>query len=70
MDVTKAALSERRKLVGGVHGSVVHFAEPRYLLTDAQSSVAAHELDQYIKSLAASAARSKDPLAIPSTYHL
>ena len=60
VDATKIALSERKKL-GGVHGSVVHFAEPRYLLTDVQSSAAAHELDQYIKSLAA---KSKDPLAI------
>ncbi len=63
VDVTKVALSERKKL-GGVHGSVVHFAEPRYLLTDAQSSAAAHELDQYITSLVATAAKSKDPLAI------
>lgn len=61
VDVTKVALSERKKL-GGVHGSVVHFAEPRYLLTDAQSSAAAHELDLYIKSLAGT--KSKDPLAI------
>ena len=61
VDVTKAALSERKKL-GGVHGSVVHFAEPRYLLTNAHSSAAAHELDHYIESLAA--ATSKDELAI------
>jgi len=61
VDVTKAALSERKKL-GGVHGSVVHFAEPRYLLTDAQSSAAAHELDQYLNSLEGT--KSKDPLAI------
>ena len=60
VDATKIALSERRKL-GGVHGSVVHFAEPFYLFTDAQSSASAHELDQYIKSLAE---KSKYPLGI------
>mmetsp|Transcript_1948 Transcript_1948/g.3042 ORF Transcript_1948/g.3042 Transcript_1948/m.3042 type:complete len:257 (+) Transcript_1948:2-772(+) len=61
VDVTKVALSERTKL-GGVHGSVVHFAEPRYLLTGAQSSAAAHELHHYVESLAAT--KSKDPLAV------
>lgn len=66
VDVTKVALSERKKL-GGVHGSVVHFAEPRYLMTDAHSSAAAHELHHYVESLAAT--KSKDPLAVdlPST---
>lgn len=61
VDVTKVALSERKKW-GGVHGSVVHFAEPRYLLTDAHSSAAAHELHHYVESLAAT--KSKDPLAV------
>ncbi|KAL7493609.1 hypothetical protein ACHAWT_002621 [Skeletonema menzelii] len=65
VDVTKVALSERKKW-GGVHGSVVHFAEPRYLLTDAQSSAAAHELDHYIESLAAATSKNQLAIDIPS----
>ena len=64
VDVTKIMLSERKKF-GGVHGSVVHFAEPRYLLTDVQLPSAAHVLKQYLKSLAATAkTKSSHPLAI------